>query len=298
MEEKRMLLIVNPVSGTLNAKDTIFGILKVFCTEGFTVTTALTLYRGHAKQLAKDAFQNGYKYIVCCGGDGTLNETISGMLLSESKQIPLGYIPQGSTNDFAKTLGLSGNPEESAKNIAKGNEMLIDVGAFGQDYYFSYIASFGAFTKASYSASQDAKNMVGHFAYLLEGIKDLPNLKSCKMNFKSDEIEGSGDYIFGAVSNTRSVGGIVKLKEEDIDLDDGFFELILVKNPKTAMDLNNIISGVVRSDFSSDSFEFFKTQKVDFSFEKELYWSLDGEKVFGGKEVHIENLNKQIRLLK
>lgn len=294
--DKKVLLIINPVSGTLGSRTALFELINSFCAGGWEVTTAITQARGHAVILAANAADRGYDLIVCCGGDGTLNETITGMMSSLGKNIPLGYIPSGSTNDFAQTLGLPTDPKDAAKNIIEGSDMPLDVGKFGNTRYFSYIASFGAFTSASYSAPQELKNVVGHLAYFLEGIKDLSSLKPyhARVEVNGEVIEG--DYVFGSVSNTRSVGGIVKLKEDSVGLDDGLFEVILVKSPKTPMDLNNIIAGILYSDFSSDVFDFVKAHRVSFEFEQNMNWSLDGEKIEGGRQVCIDNINKAITL--
>ena len=301
MKEKKVLLIVNPVSGTLGSRDAMFEALKVFCAEGWTVTTALTQRRGHAIELAEGAAARGYDLAVCCGGDGTLNETLTGLMISRERTgtaVPCGYIPCGSTNDFAATLGISSEPAEAARAIVRSQGMPIDVGFFGGKRYFSYIASFGAFTQASYSAPQDLKNVVGHFAYIVEGLKDVQNLKPYRAKVWADGFSCTGDYIFGCVSNTRSIGGIVKLKEDEVGLDDGLFELILIKNPMTTSDLSNIISGLFSSDFSADVFEYVKTTRVRIEFEAPIYWSLDGEKVEGDRILDIQDLHRALTLMR
>ncbi len=298
MAGKRVLLIVNPVSGTLGSKDALFSALKVFCAEGWEVTTALTQFRGHATILAKHAAERGFEAVVCVGGDGTLNETISGIVGAREGILPLGYVPCGSTNDFAATLGISTDPEEAAKTITRSEGVRLDLGRFSEEHYFSYIASFGAFTQASYSAPQDLKNIVGHMAYIIEGIKDISSITPYRVSVEAEGISCSGNYIFGSVSNTRSVGGIVKLKEDEIGLDDGLFEIILVKYPETPVDFSNLITGIFSSDFSSDVFEYFKASEVRFTMPRKLYWSLDGEKVRGETKVEIKNLHRILTLLK
>ncbi|MCF0151169.1 MAG: diacylglycerol kinase family lipid kinase, partial [Firmicutes bacterium] len=296
-KDKKVLLIVNPVSGTLRSHSALFEIVDRFCGAEWQVTTAITQYRGHASILASQAADKGFDMIVCCGGDGTLNETVTGMMCSEGKTIPLGYVPAGSTNDFAATLGLSSDPKEAASHIVTGRPLPLDIGKFGNTRYFSYIASFGAFTAASYSAPQELKNIVGHLAYLLEGVRDLSSLKPCHTVVEVNGTTLEDDYVFGSVTNTRSVGGIVQLKESDVRLDDGLFEVILVKMPKSPIDVNNIITGLLYSDFSASVFEAFKAQSVSFRFDKPVNWSLDGEKIEGGDHVLIENMSKAISLL-
>ncbi len=301
MKEKKILLIVNPVSGTLGSKDAMFEALKVFCAADWTVTAALTQKRGHAIELAEGAAAAGFDAVVCCGGDGTLNETLTGLMISEmrtGRNMPLGYIPCGSTNDFAATLGISSDPAQAARDIVASPGVSLDAGRFAKDHWFSYIASFGAFTQASWSAPQDLKNVVGHMAYIIEGLKDMSSLKPYRVKVWADGFSCTGDYVFGCVSNTRSIGGIVKLREGDIGLDDGLFELLLVKYPLTTTDISNIITGIFSSDFTSDAFELVKTTRARFEFEEELYWSLDGEKVKGAKNVEVTNITKAVTLLK
>lgn len=294
---KNVLLIVNPVAGKLRMRSELFDVIEVFCNNECIVTTAITQYRGHGKELAANAFRNGFDLVVCCGGDGTLNEVISGLLSSEmSAKVPLGYIPAGSTNDFADTLGIPSSPTAAAVNICKSVRMGIDVGKFGDDHNFSYIATFGAFSAASYSAPQELKNSIGHLAYLLEGIKELGNMHRYKAKITADGKEFSGEYIYCSVSNTRSVAGLVKLSENIVDLHDGLFEVILVKYPNNLADTNRIVTGVLSNDFTGNMFEFFKAKDISFETEEDTDWSLDGEKAEGGKNVHIRNLHSAIEM--
>ena len=294
---KNVLLIVNPVAGKLRMRSELFDVIEVFSNNDCLVTTALTQYRGHAKELAADAYRNGFDAVVCCGGDGTLNEVMSGLLSSEkSARVGLGYIPAGSTNDFANTLGIPSIPTAAAVNIFKSVRTGIDVGKFGDDRIFSYIATFGAFSAASYNAPQELKNTIGHMAYLLEGIKQLGNMKKYSARVIADGREFSGDYIYCSVSNTRSVAGLVKLSENLVDLHDGLFEVILVKYPANLSETNKIVTGVLSNDFSSDVFEFFKAKDIVFATDEEVDWSLDGEKAEGGRFVRIENLHSAIEM--
>ena len=294
---RKLLLIVNPVAGKLKVHSELFDIIEVFAKNEYIVTTAITQYRGHCSELAASAFREGYDIVVCCGGDGTLNEAISGLLGSrDGAKVPLGYIPAGSTNDFADTLGIPSNPTAAAVNICKSVRMGIDVGQFGDDHNFSYIATFGAFSAASYNAPQELKNSIGHLAYLIEGLKQLGNMEKYKVRLVADGQEYSGDYIYCSVSNTRSVAGLVKLSEKIVDLHDGLFEVILVKYPKDLAETSKIISGILSSNFNNDMFEFFKAKDITFYMENETAWSLDGEKVISGSTVNIRNLPHAIEL--
>ena len=296
---KKVLLIVNPVAGKLRARSALFEIVNEFCKAGYVVTTQVTQYRGHGADLVADAEKHGFDYVVCVGGDGTLNETVTGLLRNGDKtKIKLGYIPAGSTNDFADTLGLSPIASKAAENITKvENGTWLDIGRFCGDRFFTYIASFGAFSAVSYSAPQDLKNAVGHFAYLLTGLTELGKIKAHKVSLVADGKEYSGNYIYGSVSNTTSVGGIVKFPEKMVDLKDGMFEVILVKKPSDLVELNEIVTGVMTSDYSSHMFEFFKAKDITFQMSKSVAWTLDGEKAEGNSEIHIENLAKAIKLL-
>ena len=292
---KKLLLIVNPVAGTRMSRTAVFDVLSRFCGAGMRVTIELTQFRGHARELAAAAERDGFDLVVCCGGDGTLNEVLSGLISSGSK-LPVGYIPAGSTNDFAQTLGLPTNPSEAAYRVCEGRVMPLDFGRFGDDSYFSYIASFGAFTAASYSAPQDLKNVLGHLAYVIEGIKELSSITAYDVKCSSGDRDYSGRYIFGSVSNTSSVGGIVKLPEGSYDLSDGLFEVILVKEPRNLDDLNKVLTGAMSGDFTLDCFECFKSSELCFSIEGAA-WSLDGEKAVPDGPVKITNLKHAVTLL-
>lgn len=295
---KSLLLIINPVAGKLRARSALFEIVNEFCKAGYKVETQITQYRGHGSELASKAEKRGFDAVVCVGGDGTLNEVITGLLKNKDKaKVKLGYIPAGSTNDFADTLGLSPIPAQAAKNITKMDTISLDIGRFNDSRNFSYIASFGAFSATSYSAPQDLKNAFGHFAYLLEGLKELGNIHSHKVYATADGKEYYGNYIYGSVSNTTSVAGIVKLPEKMVDLHDGKFEVILVKKPKDLIQLNEIITGITLSDFSGEMFDFFTTSDVSFQIGKNVPWTLDGEKAEGSNFVHIENLKSAVQLM-
>lgn len=295
---KNLLFIINPVAGRRHARSAMFDVVHTFCKAGYNVTTAVTLERGHGKQMARDAAKNGYDLVVCIGGDGTLNEIISGLAESDNP-LPLGYIPAGSTNDFARTLGLSLTPAKAAENITREIPKTLDIGSFNNgEGYFSYIASFGAFSAASYNAPQSAKNKFGHFAYVLEGINEIGKIHSYNITLKGDGKDYSGRYIFGAVSNTRSVGGIVKLKDDEVDLNDGLFEVTLIKRPFNYMDLQNIVMGITTSNFDNKSFVHFQASHLDFQLSKAVPWTLDGEEANGGDHIVLDNLYKKITIYK
>ena len=295
---KNVLLIINPVAGRLKTKGALFDIVNSFCEAGYKVTTQTTQYRGHAIELAASAEKEGYDLICCAGGDGTLHETVSGIVGSGSK-IPVGYIPAGSTNDFAEALGLSTVPKNAVRNVINGKPIKLDIGSFGDDQYFSYIASFGAFTNVAYAAPQDLKNRLGYLAYMLEGIKDITDIKSHKVTYITDGQEYSGKYIFGGVSNSTAVaGGIIKMKKGIVNFQDGLFELIMIHMPKDLIELGEIINGITFQDYSGKMFEFMQVSEVTFQLPKSVDWTLDGEKGDGAAKIEIKNLKQAITLIK
>ncbi len=290
---KKVLMIVNPFAGKNQARNGLLDVIGVFNRARYSVTVMTTQYRGHATIIAQSA--KNWDLIVCLGGDGTLNEVISGLLKSGSS-IPIGYIPAGSTNDFANTLGLSKDPIRAAKDIIEGVPTGIDVGMFG-DRYFTYVASFGAFTKASYATPQQVKRALGHAAYVLEGMKELPEIRSQTLRISSPDGDFEGDYIWGAVANTTSVGGVITLAPDVVSLDDGRFELLLIKNPESVGELNRCILSILSQDYECDMIDFVSTGAVTVTADPQMDWTLDGEKESGRKNIEIKNLRQAVSLV-
>lgn len=291
---KKLLLIVNPVAGKKRLKPMLMEVVQIFARGGFATTVMVTGRRGEAAEFA--AYAKEYAGIVCAGGDGTLNEVITGMM-ENGVTIPLAYIPCGSTNDFASSMGISADVKKAAESIANGHPLPLDIGKFG-DRYFSYIASFGAFTATSYSTAQDVKNLLGHAAYVFEGIKDLQSIKPYRMKLCAGDTCYDGEYVFGAIANTKSFGGIVRLKDELVSLNDGLFEILLIKMPKTLSDLNVIINSLSTSKFDNKLFSFFKASDITITTEEPLAWSLDGEYMRTEDTVRIRNLHGAINFVK
>ena len=208
----------------------------------------------------------------------------------------LGYIPSGTLNEWSSGLGIARNIADAAKDITAGHEITLDVGQFG-DKYFSYTASFGAFTSASYSAPQDIKNVLGQAAYFFEGIKSLGNIKPMHLKFICDEKEIEGDFLFGAVSNSMSVGGIVKFDDSVVKLNDGYFEVLLIKNPNNILKLQPLIDGILRKELDREGMEFFHTKSITVIGGEEISWTLDGEYAEGKNEIKIENIHNAITLI-
>ncbi|MEE0968139.1 MAG: diacylglycerol kinase family protein [Clostridia bacterium] len=293
---KKLLLIINPVAGKMKSKNALFDIISVFCGYNFDVTVKLTKRRGHAAEITEAEYDK-YDILVCVGGDGTLNEVVRG-LIRTGGETPVGYIPAGSTNDFANSIGLPLDIKKAAETIAKGEATKLDIGSF-KDVYFTYIASFGAFTSASYSTPQATKNAIGHIAYILEGIKDLSTIKPTHVKVEADGNVYEGDYIFGGIANSTSVGGIVKLKKELVDMSDGLFEVILIKNPRNLNHLNEIIIALMTSEYKNNkSIDYFNAASVKITSEDKLPFTVDGEYADGSGSFVVKNLKQRLTLIK
>ena len=295
---KKLLLILNPRAGKMESKSALFDIISIFCKYGWLVTTHITAASGEATQVSGEAAKSGeYNIIVCCGGDGTLNEVINGVVMSGT-QIPIGYIPAGSTNDFASSTKIPTDLLKAATAIARCEKVTgLDAGLFNGEHFFSYIASFGAFTATSYSVPQSMKNTLGHFAYVVAGIKDFLAIKPYKVGVRTNDETFEGEYIFGAVSNSFSVGGIIKLKNQTVSLNDGVFEVLFIKQPKNPIHIQKILWGLLNTDFSdTEVFKFIKTSKILLHMPENVAWTLDGEFAKGSENVVIETLPSAIKL--
>lgn len=292
---KRVLFIVNPNSGKQKIRMDLYDIIDVMSQENCIVTTRLLREHGDATLFAKEACDSGlYDTIVCSGGDGTLNGTVAGVIQSDNR-LTIGYIPAGSTNDYAKSMGIPGDSIEAAKVAVSGKSHSIDVGLIN-NRNFNYIASFGAFTAVSYSAPQTLKNLLGHMAYVLAGIKDITKIKSQHAVFECKGVKYEDDYIFGAITNSTSIGGMVRIDEDLVGFNDGLFEVCLVKKPKNPADLLKIMVGAANSDFTADCFDFFKIKDLKITMPEDVAWSLDGEKYEDGNIFDIKVLKSAINL--
>lgn len=289
-----LLFIVNPKAGKTRSTAPLFGAVSCFCEAGYLVSVRQTQGPGHAAELAAELGEQ-FDRVVCFGGDGTLNETASGLLRLDAPP-PLGYIPGGSTNDFAASLGLSPDPVEAARQITESRGTLLDIGRFN-GRPFVYIASFGAFTKASYSAPQSIKNDLGHLAYILEGVKDLSTLRPYRAAISTGGETFDGRFLFGAVTNTTSVGGLMKLQKDKVVLDDGLFELLLIPTPATALELQALIRCLVLQDFEGAGVIFRHVSAVTVQTPEGFPWTLDGEYGSGSETVEIVNEQKKLNFL-
>lgn len=294
--KKRIFFVFNMHAGKARIKTKLSDILNTFTEKGYEVTAYPTQYAGEAV-LRIEALEDGYELVVCSGGDGTLDEVVTGMMRRlEEKRIPIGYIPAGSTNDFAKSLGLPQKMEDAAARIMAGKRFPCDIGAFNQDY-FVYIAAFGIFTDVSYQTDQQMKNVLGHMAYILEGMKRLTNITSYKMKLRWEDREVEDDFLFGMVTNSRSVGGFKSIIGTEVVLDDGVFEVTFIKRPKNLLELNETLTALVLAEIDERYMYSFRTSRLTVEAEAEVPWTLDGE--YGGdhRAAVIENRKQALEFI-
>ena len=291
---KKLLLIVNPYSGQKKAAKLLPEIIAMFNRADYTVQVYITAGPGDATVEAARVCRD-VDLVVCCGGDGTFNETLAGILES-GLNTPIGYIPAGSTNDFASSLKLSSDILEATQDIILGTPVAYDAGKFGERY-FSYVASFGAFTRTSYATPQSIKNALGHTAYVLEGIQELSQIRKehIKMIIDGEEVED--DFLFGAICNSTSVGGILTLDPKQVDMGDGLFEILLVRAPENLGEIHECIQALQSQKYNCAMLTFRSAQKVRIFADPEMPWTLDGEKEDGHETVEVENLHHAIRLM-
>ena len=292
---KKALIILNPCAGTRQANKYFVEILQVFHEAGYETTVAVTEKRGDGTDFV---LQRGKQYdlVVAIGGDGTFNEVMDGVLTA-GLDVQIGYIPAGSTNDFGSSLGLTKDVVESARSIVEGSIHTLDVGEFN-GRHFSYVASFGAFTKSSYSAPQNLKNTLGHLAYVLEGIKDIPSIKPLKLTLQSEYEKYEGEYLFGAICNSTSVAGLLTLSEKIVDMADGKFEVLLIKKPNNVLELNQMMGALATQNFTnSPMITFFSTGSLEIMADPDMPWTLDGEYQPGCEHIKIQNIHGAIQVM-
>lgn len=285
---------MNPCAGTKKANKYLTDILVLFGKHGYNNTVYMSETAGDAKQYAKK-YAKYFDLVVAVGGDGTFNEVVAGVLKSGA-DVEIGYIPAGSTNDFANSLKLSKNILKAAADIMEGAAQQIDIGSFnGRN--FSYVASFGAFTEASYKTPQNLKNTLGHLAYAFEGIKDIANLKSEHLRITADDVVIEDDFMFGAICNSTSVGGVINLDPKMVDLSDGMFELLLVRLPKDLFELNEMVVALSSKKYNTKMITFISAKNITIETKEDINWTLDGEYAYGEEVIKVENLNKAIKII-
>lgn len=290
---KNMLFVYNPRAGKAQIRSNLLDIIDIFVKADYEVTAYPTQQPGDAVKAVRER-RDGYDIVVCSGGDGTLDEVVTGMMQCE-KKLPIGYVPAGSTNDFANSLGIPRSMIKAADVVVNGRNFGCDIGGFNDDS-FIYVAAFGIFTDVSYETKQDLKNVLGHTAYLLEGIKRLSSIKSYWLKIYYDDICLEDEYLFGMITNSDSVGGFKGITGENVELNDGLFEVTLVKKPLTPLELNDIIAALVDKRRHSDAIQYFKTSRLVIESNQEVAWTLDGE--YGGdhKRAVVENRKEALEI--
>ena len=292
---KKLLLLMNPRSGKMRANRVLADIIGILNRGGYDVTAHMTFARGDATAVASRRASE-FDVILCVGGDGTFNEVASGLVLADS-HTPIAYIPAGSTNDFATSLGLSKTLLQAAQDVVDGKPCTLDIGKFN-DRYFSYIASFGAFTRASYATPQNMKNALGHFAYILAGIKEVAAIRSTHLRFTlADGTVYEDEYIFGAISNSTSVAGILTLAPGLVDMSDGIFELLLIRKPNSAIELSDCVLALTTQDYNTPMLTLASSSRIEVDAAEPLDWTLDGEYADGAAHCVVENLHNRIQVI-
>jgi len=285
---KKMLFVYNPNAGKGLLRVKLADVLDIFVRAGYEITVYPTqCYRDGYKKIRK--MEDEYDLVVCSGGDGTLDEVVTGMMKREQK-IPIGYIPTGTTNDFASSLHISRDILQAADTAVNGKPFACDIGTFNNDI-FVYVAAFGLFTDVSYQTDQNLKNMLGHAAYVLEGVKRLTNIPSYQIKITHDDEVIEGEFMIGMVTNSKSVAGFRSIMGKQVLFDDGEFEVMLIKKPKNPLELQAIITALLIESFDTEYMYTFKAKKIKFEAEEEIPWTLDGE--FGGQHETVKICNQK-----
>ena len=284
--EKKLYFIYNPLAGKGNIRGKLFEVIQALASAEYEVTVYPTREPRDATERVRE-LPDGYDLVVCCGGDGTLDEVVTGMMQRE-KKLPIGYIPAGSCNDFARSLQIPNNMQQAAEIAVRGQDFTVDVGSLNERN-FVYVAAFGIFTDVSYSTKQGMKNVLGHMAYILEGMRRIASVKSYYLKVESDELCFEGDFLFGMVTNSKSVGGFKSIVGKNVIFDDGLFEVTFIKRPKNPMELQEILAALTVSQIDTKYMYSFKSARIAVESEEPVPWALDGE--YGGEYTRAEIFN-------
>ncbi len=293
---KKILVLINPLAGKKTTNIQSLNLIKDLSQIGGKISIYYTKFKKDASRIIKK-YAYDYDLVVCCGGDGTFHEVVNGMMCFE-KKIPIGYIPTGTTNDLAKSLNLPKTIHELTALISKCEPKNHDIGLFNGNEYFSYVASFGAFSEVSYSTPQKIKNILGHFAYILTGIGSIKKIRPyhLKINYDGNVIED--DFIFCAVINSKSIGGVIEISGNDIDLGDGKLEIFLIRNLNNPIDLYNALKEIKAKEYNKDSIILLHARNIIIENQKKVPWTLDGEYAGKLKNVNIANIHSGIKVIK
>jgi len=292
---KKMLFVMNPYAGQRKAVRFLADIIALFNRADYEVLTHMTAGSGDAARVVEKK-AGEVDVVVCCGGDGTFNETVTGVLRS-GVDVPVGYIPAGSTNDFASSLRISSNILQAAADIVESQPVSYDVGKFG-GRYFTYVASFGAFTKSSYTTPQSVKNALGHTAYVLDSIQELSQIRKEHIRMEMDGQVVEDDFLFGAICNSTSVGGILTLDPKVVDMCDGKLEVLLIRAPRSFAELSECIQALQTQKYNCAMITFCSTGRIRVFADPEMPWTLDGEREDGHDCVDVENVHLAVRILR
>ncbi len=294
---KKILFVFNPVAGRSQIKNHMVDILQILSKAEYKVVCYPTQARGDARRIVRER-EDDYLYVVCAGGDGTLDEVVSGMMENPDKPfVPIGYIPAGTTNDFAASLHIPSDMIEAAKVVANGRTFRCDLGLFNESDYFTYVAAFGIFTGTSYSTPQELKNQLGHLAYILQGMTELGNMRAYHMQVVSEERTIEGEFAFGMITNSRSIGGFSNITGSEVDLQDGLFEVTMIRMPKNPLEMSEIIMSISNPAMNSDMVINFKTARVVLNCDESVAWTRDGEYAGAHRTVLLRACPGQLRIL-
>ena len=291
---KKLLFVFNPNAGKSTIKDSLCDIIDIFTKGGYEVTAYPTQARLDGYQKILDDTSK-YDLVVSSGGDGTMSESIKG-IMNSGAGVPIGYIPAGTVNDFAHSMDISKNMVDAANAVVKGVPFSYDVGSFNGDY-FCYVAAFGAFTDVSYETPQSTKNIFGHLAYLMEAVKRIKDLEAFDITVEHDGEVYRDDFVVGLVSNTISIGGLSNLVAKGVVFDDGLFEVTLIKTPNSPLELSKILNCLIMKNLDPKYFYSFKTSRVRFTSEQEIKWTLDGESGGSYTVADIEALRQAVKII-
>ncbi len=290
---RRIMLILNPAAGRGQANRQLPEIINAFESSGHKVSVFTTTKKGDASQFVTQ-YGADFHIIVCVGGDGTFNEVVTGIALSGGS-VPVGYIPAGSANDFARSHRLSPDVTLAVHKMLHASGRQIDIGKLNERY-FCYVAAFGAFTSVSYSTSQPLKNAFGYAAYVLSGIRDLSRIKAEHVRVSADSGVYEGDYVFGAICNTLSMGGLMSLPADAVAMDDGIFEVLLIRTPETVLEWPSLLHALVNQNYSCKYIEFFHSGRLFIETNQPIEWTLDGEYACEGPVIQVDNMHRFLTL--
>ncbi len=294
---KKILFVFNPVAGRSQIRNHLLEILEILSRAEYKVVCYPTRAKGDARRVVRERMDD-YLYVVCAGGDGTLDEVVSGMMENPDKPfIPIGYIPAGTTNDFASSLHIPSDMTKAAKIVANGRIFRCDLGLFNDNDYFTYVAAFGIFTGTSYSTPQELKNQLGHLAYILQGMSELGNMRAYHMQVVAGDREIEGEFAYGMITNSHSIGGFSNITGNKVDLQDGLFEVTLVRMPKNPLEMSEILMAIGNPGMHSEMVYSFKASEISLFCEEQIAWTRDGEYAGAHKVVRLRNCPGQLRIL-